>query len=511
MRHEDDTDGLLLTRFEITPDATPDTLAHISQVTSLFYEPVMEQLIELDRTHQPLSPYSMYLQHHRLAAQARFITGGGRGLLRDEALVVAMESQNSKMLLHSAMDFITEAYGLAHGQHAVHESEFLRLFRRQDFEYIVSTLSERYIATVRNGLVRADGDTTQLLRASKIARMLGVALLFTQGNEIDLAETGEAIGALRATGLEEQDANIDPAVVLALHGELRRDSISGKLIQSILSGLDSEQRLAAINVVAHDVTLDTVYDNLAGIHDPPEARRQFMQAFRALAKTNLLSFCERIIAAYPDLASANDILPIDTAIEIELVKLNWEVLPIEELQQRAAAIVETASRRGFNAKSIDLARLAVLSDISRQWGIEDSYYAYGWLGSREMVIDGDQEAPDQYLLVILQEKDSDGNITAEHAVAESPIAGPHAMYVFRQDVSEGLDWREVLALPKSYARFYGARALRHVEVQGETLNQTMARKASTLLSCNATEFPHIEFTGKSVRLPRGMIPNPKPI
>jgi hypothetical protein len=191
----------------------------------------------------------------------------------------------------------------------------------------------------------------------------------------------------------------------------------------------------------------------------------------------------------------------------ELIEsLNWEVLPPGELERIARDIVHSARTKN-SSPVIDLERLKILENIRSRWGSEDCYYARGALSSRHSVSNGTGNESDRYLMLILQKKDTSGVVLEEHAVAESPIAGPHALYVFRQDVSEGLDWRDVMSLPKEYARSFGARSVKHSLPRGETdLVRSMTEKVTTLLAATPEEFHAIEFNGvRGIRLGREVL------
>ena len=93
----------------------------------------------------------------------------------------------------------------------------------------------------------------------------------------------------------------------------------------------------------------------------------------------------------------------------------------------------------------------------------------------------------------MQDTDEDGNMI-EHVVAESPIAGPHAMYVYRQDVNPEVNWRTVMSVEKQDARKLGARPLKHPTLDDPTeLPDVMADRVAILLSATPDEFLRLEF------------------
>lgn len=198
-------------------------------------------------------------------------------------------------------------------------------------------------------------------------------------------------------------------------------------------------------------------------------------------------------------------IEIVPAIE-HVEQLNWEILPPGDVERIAREIVREAANE-TQLPTIDLARLTILDNIRQRWGSDDCYYARGALAARRYIQDDEATEANQYLMLILQEKNGAGELVAEHAIAESPIAGPHALYVFRQDVSEGLDWRDVMSLPKKYARDFGARNVKHTLPRGETdLVSSMTEKVSILMSATAQEFRQLQFDGtRGLRIPRSLL------
>ena len=178
--------------------------------------------------------------------------------------------------------------------------------------------------------------------------------------------------------------------------------------------------------------------------------------------------------------------------------LDWEVLPPGSLEETAKAIVRDSAERSTSKPTIDLNRLNILEGVRQAWG-GDSYYSRGTRKARSVVRgENGEEQPDEYIILVLQERNEQtGEIMFEHAVAESPIAGPNAMYVYRQDATDhGHDWRTVMSLPKKQSRELGARQIFHTTGEGQDdLNKTMIEKAEHLLTVNTNDFNDMEFNG----------------
>jgi hypothetical protein len=189
------------------------------------------------------------------------------------------------------------------------------------------------------------------------------------------------------------------------------------------------------------------------------------------------------------------------------VELDWTVLPDDEgeLTQQAKDIVkqiESRSEETGRKADIDLDRLNILRNIREAWGKDRCYYARGTLGNRPKVNIAGKEYPDEYIVLVLQDINKDGNILTEHAIAESPVVGPNAMYVFRSDVSEGYNWRQVYSLPKRQARALGARRVKHTTSNGRSIVDELTDKVTCLLTATPEEFENVKFSSGKIYLAR---------
>lgn len=191
----------------------------------------------------------------------------------------------------------------------------------------------------------------------------------------------------------------------------------------------------------------------------------------------------------------------ETLEKFKPMELDWAILPQGDLEASARDLVSSIKQnRPTSEVSIDLERLKSLEEIRQGWGPDRSYYVRGAFKRRVVRKDG-KECPDEYIVLVLQDFDEDNNLQAEHAVAESPIVGPHAMYVYRQDAGEGFSWRDVMAMPKSDAKLFNARAVKH--------NKTglpVQEKALHLLRVSKDEFiSNKNYRLKGFTLPRDLV------
>lgn len=197
----------------------------------------------------------------------------------------------------------------------------------------------------------------------------------------------------------------------------------------------------------------------------------------------------------------------DSLTHEELVaQLDWTVLPRgdAELEKAAHEIVAGAKQRMEMGKEvkIDLERLNILKNIREYWGADRAYYARGTLDGRSKVSVNGEERPDEYIVLVLQDIAPNGEVKYEHAIAESPIAGPNAIYVLRGDVSTEYGWRNIYSLSKKRARELGARRVKHTKGDGSPQIDMLTQRLAWLLSCTPEEFAHIEFSGARVRIAR---------
>lgn len=188
-------------------------------------------------------------------------------------------------------------------------------------------------------------------------------------------------------------------------------------------------------------------------------------------------------------------------LNLRPMELDWEVLPpgTDELEKTARQIVSDVTARTNKSPEIDLSRLVILDEIRKIWGEDASYYSRGIRQKRRIVKDNDSsEQPDEYIILVLQEINRlTGEVMYEHAVAESPIAGPNALYVYRQDATDHRHgWRTVMSLPKNQSRRLGARDIKHTIPRGaSSLNTVMVGKVEQIMLASATDFHDLDFNG----------------
>lgn len=343
---------------------------------------------------------------------------------------------------------------------------------------------------------RADGDTTVFAIVANLVGMVNLALTsdspkvrqkaFTAIDQLTKLKAGQLTGEARRC-FQELEA--------LTHTEAMADN-------------DAEKRAIADALKAG---VGDQWDAVVGAHILKEISVPLKHALTTTGQNRQLSRAVALrareldsrVSAYQALMHRlTELAPSVTSINNEhlpITELDWTVLPEGELTDNAQQIVAEQQTRRTKEITIDLERLKILENIREYWGKDRCYYARGKLTGRRMVKDGNQEQPDEYLILIMQEFDQTGRVTQEHAVAESPIAGPNALYVHRGDVSsEG--WRKVFSIDKASARQLGARGLRHTTVHGESLIDNMTDKIVSLFAVEPHEFHQVRFAGQVIRI-----------
>ena len=378
----------------------------------------------------------------------------------------------------------------------------------------ITLMTQDIIKLYQNSLVDAEGESSNLQYIGQILRFMNANLLFSEQ-----LETPGMVDAFYdklyeiVTGEAATDGPLNKAArnYAEQYGKpITRGSVIKKIRRQAGSEVAEVTNRAALMLI-----IGNAKGNLQAGLQNPGLREKYASALHAIGhakdleplNTSIVSLTNRLSEGVNGAQTKEEIEEFTESV-VQSTQLDWEVLPPGELEAIARSIID-AQKLTRNEVRIDLERLNILAKIREEWGEDVSYYVHGTLGKRRIIKRDTQEEPDQYLLLILQDVDEHGTVLQEHAVAESPIAGPHALYVFRQDVSEGLSWREVMALPKKYARDLGARAVKHtqsVEAPASYLVPAMTEKVRALLACEPQEFPRIEFDGKrGFRLPSAVL------
>lgn len=498
---------------EAPEDLSPELAKLAAEITQLMSEPAYKKFFDLDnRETENVRPKvtSAYIQDLAIGYALVDLQAGRKPLGNVQAYYDRLAEIG---IITLPIQGVNALHGVLSGM-ATYSGKNIEEFTAKPDEWdttkLAAALLNDYSAYCELGLIDKDGGSDNFQYATARLRALNMVLLFS-----DIVEQ-ENMPHMYAETLKKPLEDEDPTLVskarelAAIYAE--QNFNSNKLAKFRIHNLPKLNEI--INITARILIVGSAAAQFDRDNDIEQSRRAYREALRAVGQSDLAEISSRAVKLLKDMqASGNKGAEASQIIE-KSMELQWEVLPPGEVQAIAKEIV-SANQTETKQPEIDLERLLILDQIRKEWGEDNAYYARGVLGKRKLVKANGSEEPDQYLILVLQERDTEGNVVAEHAVAESPITQRNALYVFRQDVSEGLSWREVMALPKSYANALGARPVKHTLPRSSPegyLVTSMAGKVSALLSATKEEFPLIEFNGEKgvrIRAPAKILPQVK--
>lgn len=261
----------------------------------------------------------------------------------------------------------------------------------------------------------------------------------------------------------------------------------------IASALTESAKNGAVEILSQKMRA-LLNDRLSDNINTPEEKTWFIEHLCELAGIDYMK------PTQPEVESNISPTSVDLSYDLKPMELDWEVLPPgeSELEKSARQIVDDVSLRTGKRPEVDLNRLNILEGIRDLWGKDKCYYSRGVRKKRSVVkTSSGIDQPDEYVVLVLQEKDETTGLVRESVVAESPIAGPNALYIYRPETTDHkFDWRTVMSLPKDQSRRLGARNVLHTGSNDSTpLNDVMVEKSFHLLTAEPDEFKNIEFNG----------------
>lgn len=499
--------------FDVDPDLNSEESRQVADLIALLGDKSYKGFSELDTEDHQIHPalVSAYTQH---AAIGFVLVQFQEGNLKTGNVQTVYDELADKKIVNFTLRSVNEMHTMIDGmsKHAgVSRQEFTSHPDEWDIEELAVALGNDYFTYCKMGLIGSDGDSSNLQYAAQRLRALNMVMLFSD------SIYDEDVPEKYADSLKSMLKDVDPAV-LAKAEQLAMLYAGTGFSSSELKRfrrVNEDSLNEIVNYAAQIMLAGVTAGQLAEDFDIEASREKYREILKSVGESDLESISAKAVKILhkleKDKSAKEDIVQnIEQAMDLQ-----WEVLPPGELENIAREIVG-ANQTETKKPQIDLERLLILERIRKEWGAENTYYARGVLGKRKVIKSDGKEQPDQYLVLVLQEKDKNGAVIAEHAIAESPITQVNALYVHRQDVSEGLTWQEVMALPKSYAKALGARPVvhsmpRHAVPEGYLVT-SMAEKVKTLLTATKEEFPLIEFSGERghrIRIPKSVIPDPK--
>ena len=452
--------------------------------------PAYKKALEIDTIHSPL--YTMLIQQNLLMKLMNAESGSYDTITNDMISQRLMDASQSVTLramtqFHDIIDMMAKYSGVS-------TEQFASSINQWDSDKLVPGILADFFVMCRNGLL--PNRMKYLSAAMKGYSALNLVILMSS-----FGDDEKGIQKLYSDVINDDTLKLpeDLEKLAQRYANLILDDNTDTIAirELIKAAGDNAERVR--ERAAQWLVVSNAMRHYRDIKDHDEARQQYLAAIHASAKQDFRS-TDRRATAIIDMLEGRKVTPESIDDIIHAATLDWEVLPPGELEKTARDIVGDLENTGHEV-TIDLERLTSLEKIRQAWGADRCYYAKGKLGKRKVIRKDGKAEPDKYLVLVMQELDGNGSVIAEHAVAQSPIVGPHAMYLFRQDVSKGLSWRDVLALPKKkYAQALGARPIKHVlpskSASGtQALPTAMATKVGLLMACTVDEFRTAEFSG----------------
>lgn len=183
--------------------------------------------------------------------------------------------------------------------------------------------------------------------------------------------------------------------------------------------------------------------------------------------------------------------PPSVTTESDAIKgqeLNFTVLPQGTVLRQLYETIRNGTPPHLRPY-VDTSRLQLLEEMSEFVGKEKCFYAQGIPKERDFVVPATGELVNEsYVVLVMQDRDDDGRVVGENAIAISPIARRNAAFVCRYDVSEGISWQEILKFPKQDVELLGARRVKFSHSKDQPLGDAMLEKFTALLTCDKAEF-----------------------
>ena len=157
------------------------------------------------------------------------------------------------------------------------------------------------------------------------------------------------------------------------------------------------------------------------------------------------------------------------------------------LREVAEDIVSNSGER--TRPHIDLKRLVVLERLRQHIGTDNCRFVRGKRRAPARETDVDALFSEAYIGLVIERIDEASGEVREDCVVVSPIAGRDAGFIARQDVSEGLPWRQIFRMTKDEAvRYFGVRRLRFDPIIGVDTYAAYYEKVLALLACDKESF-----------------------
>jgi hypothetical protein len=272
----------------------------------------------------------------------------------------------------------------------------------------------------------------------------------------------------------------------------------GVLLSANKQGLSNLTRDLAHNAYRKQKGMDNEEDYYVEQSENITRTLKFAQSNPSSYRHTLLRQLD-IIASEPfDVFTFTD-SEIDSAEEISLpdVDVDFEILANQELDFTILpgdTNLRQLSEELFNESTdtekekVDLERIKILEDMRQIFGEDKCFFARGKQSGRQYKTGANETIDEDFIVLVMQNHDVNGQVTSEDALAISPISRRHAAFYTRQNASEGISWREIFSLSKTDARYFGARKLKFIGNEDHTPYEAVKEKVFALATCLPGEF-----------------------
>jgi hypothetical protein len=262
------------------------------------------------------------------------------------------------------------------------------------------------------------------------------------------------------------------------------------------NGLNNLTRDLAHNAYRKQQGMDNEDDYYSESDDNIVRALKFAQSNPSSYRHNLLRQLDTIAGEPFDVFAPNI---VDTGEETSLpdIDVNFEILANQQLDFTILpgdTNLRELSQELFDESTdtekerVDLERIKILEDVRQIFGEDKCFFARGKQSGRRYKTESGETIDEDFIVLVMQNHDTNGQVTSEDALAISPISRKHAAFYTRQDASEGISWREIFSLTKRNAQYFGARKLKFVANDDLDPYQAVKEKAFALATCLPGEF-----------------------
>lgn len=308
----------------------------------------------------------------------------------------------------------------------------------------------------------------------------------------------EKLQASKSIDSARRSREIDNELNELWHKEILSTYVSylGFLLSASKNGLNNLTRDLAHNAYRKQKGMDTEDDYYNEPNENIVRALKFAHSNPSSYRHNLLRQLDTI-ASEPFDAFVPNIADTDEETSLPDIDVNFEILANQELdftilpgdtnlRQLSEELFDEST--DTEKEKVDLERIKILEDMRQIFGEDKCFFARGKQSGRQYKTEAGETINEDFIVLVMQNHDANGQVTSEDALAISPISRRHAAFYTRQDASEGISWREIFSLKKREALSFGARKLKFVANEDHNPYQAVKEKVFALATCLPSEF-----------------------